>query len=418
MPCVVSFGSDERVDLDVPAEAMVAVCDEPLGEALADPAAAVEVVLGDPLNFPPLARAIVPGDRIVLALEHGVPQAATLVAAVAGYLVRQGVSPDHLVVLQARAAVAECDSRQLLPDDWRDDVTLEIHAPETPGKLSLLGSSHEGKPVYLNRTLLDADLVVPIGCLRDEASIGYHGRYGGLFPAFADSKAQQRYRKPAAPRTARETLATQREEIDEIGWLLGTQFTVQALPGGGGRLLRVLAGDIPEVFRAGLSAYGAAWRCSVPRRASLVVASLTGDPEQQTWENVGRALASASRVLAEGGAIALCTQLAAEPGPAVASLLQVDDLEATRKRIRREAAADALPATELVRALERGKVYLLSRLEETLVEDLGMAPMTEPEDVERLARRHESCIVLANAQHVVPSVEAEEGEENVSNAGA
>lgn len=412
MPCIVSFGIDERVDLDVADEAMVAVYDEPQGETLADPAAAVEVALGDPLNFPPLERATVPGDRIVLALEHDVPQAATLVAAVAGYLVRQGVSPDQLVVLKALAGANESDPRQLLPQAWRDEVTLEIHAPETPGRLSLLASSHDGKPVYLNRTLLDADLVVPIGCLRDEGTIGYHGRYGGLFPAFADAKAQQRYRKPAAPRTARQTRAVQRQEIDEIGWLLGTQFTLQALPGGGGQLLRVLAGEIAEVFRVGLSAYNSAWRCSVPRRASLVVASLTGNPEQQTWENVGRALAAASRVLAGGGAIALCTQLAVEPGPAVASLAQLDDLEAARKRIRREAETDALPATELVRAMEQGKVYLLSQLDESLVEDLGLAPMTEAEDVERLARRHESCIVLANAQYVVPSVKTGEGEEH------
>lgn len=394
----------------MPDEAMVAVCGEPHGESLADPAAAVEAALAEPLNFPPLKQATVPGDRIVLALESGVPQGATLVAAVASHLVREGSSPDRLVVLAESAAAHERDPREVLPDAWRGEVALEVHAPDAQGRLALLASSHDGKPVYLNRTMLDADLVVPIGCLRDEASIGYHGPYGGLFPAFADSKTQQRYHKPLAPRTARQTLATQREEIDEVGWLLGAQFTLQALPGGGGRLLRVLAGEIGEVFRAGSAAYSAAWKCSVPRRASLVVALLSGEPEQQTWDNVGRALAAASRVVAHGGAIALCTRLTAEPGPAVAGLSQADDLEAARKRIGREAASDALPATELVRAMEQGKVYLLSGLDESLVEDLGLAPMTEPEDVERLARRHESCIVLANAQYVVPSVEADEGD--------
>ena len=69
MPCIVSFGIDERLDLDVPDEAMVAVCDEPLGIALADPAAAVDAALGEPLNFPPLERAIVPGDRHAACLR-------------------------------------------------------------------------------------------------------------------------------------------------------------------------------------------------------------------------------------------------------------------------------------------------------------------------------------------------------------
>jgi hypothetical protein len=409
MPCALAYGLDAWVGLDLPDETLLAICDEPQGDPLDDPAAATDAALTSPLNFPPLAQATVPGDRIVLALEHGVPQAPTLVAAVANYLVGHGAAADRLVVLQTPVAEAglERDPRMLLPEAWRKEVAIETHCPETQGKLALLASSHDGKPVYLNRTLLDADLVVPIGCLRDASTIGYHGRYGGLFPAFADAKTQQRFRKPAVPRMQRQTTMIQREEIDEVGWLLGTRFTVQAVPGGNGRLLKVLSGEIHEVFRAGDAEYEAAWRWSFPRRASLVLAAISGGAEQQTWENLAQALVAASKIVADGGAIALCTQLTMEPGRAVASLSQADDLEAAMKQIRREAPGDALSAIQLARAMEQAKIYLLSQLDESLVEDLGMAPMTEAADVGRLARRHESCIVLANAQYVVPEVNEE-----------
>ncbi|HET6884282.1 MAG TPA: hypothetical protein VFI31_29285, partial [Pirellulales bacterium] len=259
----------------------------------------------------------------------------------------------------------------------------------------------------LNRTLLDADLVVPIGCLRNEPTVGYHGQYGGLFPSFADAKTRLRFQKLSAPKTVRQRAVKEREEIDEIGWLLGTQFTVQALPAGADRLLGVLAGEIPEVFRQGQSAYATAWSCSVPRRASLVVASISGSATQQTWENLARALAAALRVVAEGGSIALCTDLAAEPGDAVRSLSQVDDLSLALRRIAREATPDALIAAQVARVLEQSKIYLLSQLDSSLVEELGLAPIDDPGDVARLARKHESCIVLANAQYVVPSPKAE-----------
>ena len=407
MTCVLSYGIDARVDLDLPDDTLLAVYDEPLGESLDDPTAAIDAALGEPLNFPPLAQATVPGDRIVLALDHGVPQATTVVAAVVNYLVEQGAAADHIAVLKTPAAVAagERDPRELLPELWRDEVALEVHRPDTAESLSLLASSRDGKPVYLNRTLLDADLVIPIGCLRHEPTIGYFGQYGGLYPTFADTKAQERFRKLQPPKKTRKSTKTAREEIDEVGWLLGTQFTVQALPGAAGRLLRVLAGEIPAVFRLGQAHYDSAWCCSVPCRASLVVASLAGGPDQQTWENLARALSAASQVLANGGAIALCTQLATEPGPAVSSLSQADDLEEALNRLRHDSAEDALLASELVRAMEQGRVYLLSRLDESLVEDLGMAPINDPEDVGRLARRHPSCIVLANAQYVLPMVQ-------------
>jgi nickel-dependent lactate racemase len=409
MTCVLEYGIDARVDLDLSAETLLAVCAEPVGQPLDDLPAAVELALAEPMNYPSLALATVPDDQIVLALEHGVPQASALVAAVASYLVERGTAADHIAVLSTPESLAagEHDPRELLPDAWRGEVKVEVHAPETTGSLSLLGASHEGKPIYLNRTMLDADLVVPIGCLRNEPTIGYHGQYGGLFPSFADAKTRERYQKLSGPKTSRQRAAKEREEIDEIGWLLGTQFTVQALPGGADRLLNVLAGEIPEVFRNGQAAYSSAWRCSVPRRASLVVASVSGGAAQQTWENLARALSAASRVAAEGGAIALCTDIAVEPGDAVRSLSQSDDLSLALRRIARGAMPDALIAAQLAQALEQGKVYLLSQLDESLVDELGLAPIGEPGDLARLARKHESCIVLANAQYAIPTPEAE-----------
>lgn len=405
MPCLLEYGGRAAVDLDLPAERLLAVCAEPIGEPLVDLSGAVEAALAEPLNYPPLARATVPGDRIVLALEPGLPQSAGLAAAVAGHLVAHGAAPDHILLLSPPEAAGECDPRERLPEAWRNKVKMEIHEPETKGSLALLGSSQEGKPVYLNRTMLDADLVVPIGCLRDSAALGYHGPFGGLFPSFTDAKTRGRFQKLSGPKTARQRAAKERAEIDEIGWLLGTQFTVQVVPAGGDRLLKVFAGEIPQVFQRGEAAYRAAWSFKVPCRASLVIASLSGGAEQQTWENVARALASAARVSAEGGAIALCTQLACEPGGALSSLSGADDISEALRRIAKEALPDARIAAEVARAMEQGKVYLLSRLDETLVEELGLAPMDDPSDLGRLARHHESCLVLVNAQYALPTAQ-------------
>ena len=50
---------------------------------------------------------------------------------------------------------------------------------------------------------------------------------------------------------------------------------------------------------------------------------------------------------------------------------------------------------------ERQHVYLLSRLDPALVEDLDMVPLGDPEELGRLSRRHDSCILLANAPQAV-----------------
>jgi nickel-dependent lactate racemase len=402
MPCTISYGADSTLDLDLPPEALLASCLQPRGEPLDDPAAAMAAALGGPLDFPPLAKARVPGDKIVLALDGGLPQPGPLLAALVDYLIEAGAAASDLTVLRNRYdadAVAE-DFRSQLPAVWRDEIAWEAHDPAAKAQLGLLGASHEGRPIHLNRTLLDADLVVPLGCLHAEDSLGYHGRYGGLFPAFADQKTIERYRKPRGDAARRGVDESQRKEIDEIGWLLGSQFSVQILPGAGDGLLAVLAGETNSVFEHGQRLFEAAWRLDVPRKASLVVAAVSGGPGMQTWDNLGRALANARRAVAEGGAIALCCELNVAPGPAVAGLRQTDDGQAVLRRIRRDCPPDALVAAEIIETAGRARIYLLSQLDESTVEELGLAPVSAPSDLKRLARRHESCIVLANAQNV------------------
>jgi nickel-dependent lactate racemase len=403
MSCTVSYGIDSTLDLDLPPEVLLASCMQPRGEPLDDLAAAMSAALGEPLDFPPLAKAMVPGDKIVLALEGGLPQPGLLLAALVDYLIEAGAAAGDLTLLRTQCdldADGE-DPRSQLPVAWREEIAIEIHDPAAKTQLGMLGATPDGRPIYLNRTVLDADLVVPLGCLRAEGSLGYHGRHGGLFPAFADQKTVERYRKPRGAAGRHGVEDSQRKEIDEIGWLLGSQFTVQVVPGAGDSLLAVLAGETNSVFEHGRRLFDAAWGFEAARPASLVIAAMSGRPGVQTWDNLGRALANASRAVAEGGAIALCTELDAAPGPAVAALRQTDDWQALLRRIRRDCPPDALTAAEFIEAAARARIYLLSQLDESTVEELGLAPISSAADLKRLAGRHESCIVLANAQHVL-----------------
>ena len=410
MTCIIPYGIDSSVDLGLAPPALVEACDVPRGEPLADPAAELAAALDSPLGFPALAQAIVPGDRIVAALDSSAPQSGVLLAGLIEYLIESGAEPANLTVLrtQADSEADREDPRESLPESWREQVALEIHDPADKAQLGLLGSSHDGRSIYLNRTLLDADLVVPLGCLRAGETLGYHGRHGGLFPAFADQKTLERYRKPRSGAARHEVDQRHRQEIDEIAWLLGTQFTVQVVPGAGDSLLAVLAGDPKEVFEQGQRLFLAAWSVRLARKASLVVAAVSGRAGLQSWENLARALASAGRAVAEGGAIALCTELETAPSAAMAALSQTDDWPAVLKRIRRDCPADALVAAEFIEICGKARVYLLSRLEESAVEELGLAPVATVSDLKRLAGRHESCIVLPNAQYVCVTVDEDQ----------
>ena len=137
------------------------------------------------------------------------------------------------------------------------------------------------------------------------------------------------------------------------------------------------------------------------------MAAIEGGREQQTWQNLARALSAASRIVAEDGSVVLCTDLQEAPGPSLMRLAGSDTLVRLERDIDRDRTPDALPASQLVRALRQAKVYLLSRLEADIVEGLGLAYVHDVEGIFRLANRHASCTFLANAQHAVPTLKEE-----------
>ncbi|MCR4415190.1 MAG: lactate racemase domain-containing protein [Thermoguttaceae bacterium] len=407
MASVLRYGSGSQVQLDLPAGVLLAECGLPRGEPLGDLSGAVARALTSPLDYPPLALGTTPSDRVVVPLDRGLPRAAQLVAAVVQCLVDGGVDPDGIAVLRTKADVdaGSPDPGAALPKNLQDRVTLQTHDPNDRGRLAYLARSHAGEPILLNRALTDADLVLPIGSISSRRAPGYHGVHGAVYPTFSDERTLHRFRSPdllASRRALRKRLVRQ---CNEVGWLLGINFTVQVVPGAGDEVLHVLAGQSSSVRRRGWELYRSAWDCRAPCRASLVVAGIEGSGGQQTWQNVGQALAAAAALAEDGGAIALCCDLEATPGPGVHRLMRARSRPDALRQIRRELPEDALVAAQIARTLARRHVYLLSRLEPEIVEDLSMAPLSDPEDVARLARRHASCIVLANAAHALVTME-------------
>jgi nickel-dependent lactate racemase len=406
---VLRYGTDSSVCLEFAAGVRPTECGIPRGRPLDDPAAAVTDALRNPLDYPPLARSTTPGDRVVLALDRCVPRATEVAAAVIRALVAAGVDPDGISVLRSRADVEADtgDPSRLLPPPVADRITLLKHDPADRSALAYLAATKAGEPILLNRAIHEADLVLPIGCLRSEAAAGYFGIHSAIFPTFADQKAAQRFCWPGLLAADGSCDRRLRDEVDEVAWLLGINFTIQLIPAGGFSVLHVLAGQSEAVRRRSRQLYQAAWSCPVPRQASLVVAAIEGDASQQTWQEFGRALDAAVSVVEDGGSIAVCCDLAEAPGTAIERMVGARSRQAVLRRICQERPPDALPAAQLARALDRGKVYLLSRLDPSLVDALDMIYVATPDELARLARQHQSCILLANAPHAVVSVEEE-----------
>jgi hypothetical protein len=397
------YGDDRTLDLDLDA---ADVCDysEPHGAALDDPFAAVAAALREPHEFPPLTTAVVTGDQVTIALDRDVPSAGKVVAAIVHCLTELSPSPSVIRLLMDK------DDRDAVVAGMSDDlakvIDVTIHDETDKSQLCYLAASADGWPIYLNRALCEADVVLPVTTARVDGALGYLGAYGGLFPAYSDEATLARFRAPSSQDWS-VLQRRRRDEVDEAAWLLGVQFAIQITPGAGDSILDVAAGEGRAVAECCQDRCRSAWRRRVAERAALVIASIEGGPQTQTWENFARALFSATHAVNDGGVVLLCTQLSCKPGPALQRLVAANDDDRAVHELRRDRSRDAISAALLAETLQRVQVFLLSDLDSTFVEDLGVGHVHSSAEIERLGRQFSSCILLGNAQHAFLEVEGE-----------
>jgi nickel-dependent lactate racemase len=354
-----------------------------------------------PVGYPPLAEAAVPGDQVVVALRHGLPLLKQILAGASAALRDAGVEPSQATFL-CTPEMARSDSllEQLAAEN---DIQLERHDPTNIKDCAFFGVTQSGQGLRMNRKLCDADVVLPIGLTTIDLADQQCDKYGGLFPHFCDEETIARYHdcKKADSAKHREN---RRREIDESGWLLGVGMTVQVVPGAGGTVAAVLAGEPTAVAQAATEKYRQVWSRPVAARGDLVIATITGPTGEQSWDNFARALTAAQSVLEPGGAIAICSELANAPGPSLRRLLGSGDYARLERKLQRDRFADSRTALLVCRALEQGPVYLHSQLDANVVEGLGLAPIESDAELLRLAKSYRCPVVLEDAHRLLPTL--------------
>ena len=130
---VLHYGADSSVRLEFADGVDPDLCGTPRAGRWATRRPRLPLRSQQPLEYPPLAKTATPGDRVVLVLDHALPQAAGVTAAVIRLLVAAGVEPDGISILRSEAAArggAE-NPCSLLDKAWRRGLPPSPTIPAT-----------------------------------------------------------------------------------------------------------------------------------------------------------------------------------------------------------------------------------------------------------------------------------------------
>ncbi len=354
------------------------------GSDCCDPPQAMFDALQNPADFPPLESAIVPGDRVALAVDPNVPMVSQIVL---GAIKAIGLTEaDAIDVVLGDEATSE--TVDAITEIVGDKVNVVVHQSSERGSLRYIAADVAADPIYLNRYLVDADLVLPIVTNH----LGNADRVQDLtrvFPAFADSASRYRFQS----KTEASENAT-----PETAWQLGIHLMVTVSATKEGRVSSVIA-ETP--FGAQQRLKQLERRPAFPEKPTLVVVSLDGDRQHQTWVSAARAVRLAAGQIESGGTIVVWTEIDSAPsGQLLALGSEVDQADEP------DQSADGFPAwddsAEAAQIFERfGQEYRLmvhSRVDRESIESIGLGVVGSVDELSRLSASFESCGVIRAAQ--------------------
>jgi hypothetical protein len=400
---------DEGVEFDLPPERLVASWRGPDGVDPSREIETVRVALEQPHDYPALRQIVVPGDRVVVALDPTVPRPGSVLVALGQILGEAGIEPESLTVLTRSHGPAMVNAGAGAP---------AVHDPGERTQLAYLASTKPGRRVYLNRLLTDADVVIPVGRLGFDALLGYCGPWSALFPDLSDRDTIRAVRGELAPSVGSSPNGVGRrarlDESIEVSWLLGTQFHLGLLPAATG-LLAAVAGRDTSVRDRGIDLLERTWRFQAPARAEVVVAGVGRPGTTTTLQDLADALSTATQLVVHGGKIVVLSHASGAIGPALRKLMDHDDPRAAIANLQgTEDSDDYAIARQLATSLAWADVFLYSDLEQQLVEDLAIVPLERLEAARRLVARSGSAVLLSHAELTLAAVQ---GEENVKSPG-
>ncbi|QDT32135.1 lactate racemase domain-containing protein [Thalassoglobus polymorphus] len=376
-------------------------------EDLRDLATGLRESLANPLELPELKLACVPGDRVVIALAEETPRADAVVAMLWKQLSAGGIQPEDLLILKPGTwgGTSSVDPRSLLSKDLQEKIQLKRHDPTEKEVCGYLASTASGERIYLAKELLEADLVIPVGPASFDPVLGYCGEASVLYPAFSETNAIMKSIGHGHDELSPSEARPLRQQVEEVGWLLGVQFVISIIPGRGKEVQSIFVGSADAVARDVRAELNSTCRIELEERAEMVLVAVEETTTPQTWEQVAHAIDVARRIVSRDGRIVVLSQLTQKRGPGLDILKEARTPSEALKPIQNVSPPDFLAATRIAKAVDWANVYLLSDLPAEEIEDLFIIPLASELEVQKLLQGDETTVIIESAQKVYASCE-------------
>ncbi len=148
--------------------------------------------LDAPIDYPPIMDGVLDGDIIAIALEDDVPDGTAIALSVVEYLLQRDVAPSQISVVVGSGRSSQVAEIVQQFSAKHPEIRVIIHDPKHQESHAYVAASDSADPIYVQRELIDADVTIPIYCLRTVDCPNASDMFG-IAPNFTDAATQNRW---------------------------------------------------------------------------------------------------------------------------------------------------------------------------------------------------------------------------------
>lgn len=362
------------LEVDLPSERVVRKLGYKDATPIADPAAAVEALLKQPIGTPPLAE-LARGRRdacvVISDITRPVPNELIL-RPVLKTLEESGIPREKILILNATGLHRPNLGDELVEmvGPWiAENYRIENHNGRALEEHADLGMSPRGVPIFIDRRYVEADLKITTGLIEPHLMAGYSGGRKLICPGLAALETVKVWHGPdflEHPNADCGILNGNpvHEENTWIGRRAGCDFIVNVVMDDQRRPLKFVAGDMEQAFYEGVDFVRGVVRDEVARPVDIVVSCSAGYPLDTTFYQCIKGMVGALPIVKQGGTIILAASLTEGIGsPEFAQLFRDNDtLEGFVERIlgKDYFVLDQWQLEELAKVRRKARVKLVS----------------------------------------------------------
>lgn len=238
-----------------------------------------------------------------------------------------------------------------------------------------IGQSSKGTPLYLCKTIVEADVRICTGNIEYHYFAGFSGGAKAIMPGAANYESiKHNHKLQLQPGVATGKIIGNpvREDIDEIGEILGISFILNVVLNEKKQILKAFAGDYIKAHREGCRYLDSIYGVEIEEKADIVIVSPGGYPKDVNLYQAQKSLDNAKYAIKENGTIILLAECIEGFGSKTFEewIRAADSPKELVERLKREFKLGGHKGAAIARILLNNGVYIKTTMKKEDIEEI------------------------------------------------